>query len=117
MNGDTNGKIEHIVEVGDDIEVKLKIPYRLTAMELKALSMKANKLFGLSDVPLAARRTTSGTRPTNRRLFTEEMTEDVRRLRKSGMIASKVAEELNKKYGTSLIDQNIYGLMYRVGIK
>ena len=45
-------KIEHIVEIDEYTEVKLKIPERLTPIELKALMHKTNKLFNLAEVPI-----------------------------------------------------------------
>ena len=44
--------IEHIIDVDEYISITLKIPKVLTPMGLKALTVKANKLFNLSEVPL-----------------------------------------------------------------
>ncbi len=44
--------IEHIVEIDDYISVIIKIPKRLDALKMKALMMKTNKLFNLSEVPI-----------------------------------------------------------------
>jgi len=44
-----NELIEHVIEVDKYTELTLKIPLRMTAMELKGLTMKANKIFNLSD--------------------------------------------------------------------
>jgi hypothetical protein len=44
--------IEHEVVVDDYITVKLKIPKVLTAMDLKGLMMKTNKLFNMSEVAI-----------------------------------------------------------------
>ena len=47
-----NEMIEHRVEIDDYVSATIKIPKILTAMELKALMVKANKLFNLAEVPL-----------------------------------------------------------------
>jgi len=45
-------KIEHEIKIDDNIIVKMNIPKVLTAIELKALMHKANKLFNLSEVTI-----------------------------------------------------------------
>lgn len=49
-----NELIEHKIEIDEYVSATLRIPKVLTAIELKALMIKANKLFNLADVPLAA---------------------------------------------------------------
>lgn len=44
--------IEHTVEVDEYISAIIKIPKTLTAIDLKALMFKANKLFNIAEVPL-----------------------------------------------------------------
>ena len=52
MENDETDIIDHIVEIDSHISATLKIPVRLSAIELKALMVKANKLFNLSETPL-----------------------------------------------------------------
>jgi hypothetical protein len=49
MEQETIEKISHKIIIDEYIEVTLKIPKVITAMGLKALMLKANKLFNLSD--------------------------------------------------------------------
>ena len=44
--------VEHIVDIDQYVSVTLKIPKVMTALELKGLTMKANKLFNLAEVPI-----------------------------------------------------------------
>lgn len=46
--------VEHIVEIDKYIEVKLKIPKRLSAMDLKGLMSKTDKLFKLSEAKMVS---------------------------------------------------------------
>lgn len=58
MNGnDTDIEIvEHEVEIDDNISATLKIPKKMTAIDLKSLMLKANKMFNLAEVPIMAKR-------------------------------------------------------------
>lgn len=56
MENEQTEIIEHIVEIDNYLSATLKIPKKLTAIELKALMMKANKLFNLSETPLVEKR-------------------------------------------------------------
>ena len=44
--------IEHEVIINDMMEIKMKIPKKMTAMDLKALMVKANKIFSISDTSI-----------------------------------------------------------------
>ena len=44
--------LTHYIKVDDYTELVLKIPKVLTAIELKALMVKANKIFNISEVPM-----------------------------------------------------------------
>jgi len=46
--------IEHFIDIDEMLELKMKIPKRLNALELKALMTKADKLFKLSEVQISA---------------------------------------------------------------
>jgi len=52
MNGLDRKYIEHFVDIDEMMELKIKIPERLDALELKALMSKADKLFKLSEVQI-----------------------------------------------------------------
>lgn len=52
----TYDMVEHTVEIDEYISATIKIPKKLTAIELKALMVKANKLFNLAEVPIVAKR-------------------------------------------------------------
>lgn len=45
-----NEQIEHTIKVDDNISMTVMIPKVITALEFKALSMKANKIFNIADV-------------------------------------------------------------------
>lgn len=48
--------VEHIVEIDSYVSVTIKIPKRLSAIDLKALMAKANKMFNLSETPIIEKR-------------------------------------------------------------
>jgi len=102
-------QIEHEVIVDDNIIVKLKIPKILTAMELKALSMKADKLFKLSDATMP--RTFSNTKGTA--MFSAEQTEDIVIFKEAEKLNyEQITEKLNKKYGTNFIKKSVQSRYY-----
>ena len=51
-----NELIEHKIKIDEYISAEIKIPKVLTAMDLKALMYKANKLFNLAEVPIVEKR-------------------------------------------------------------
>lgn len=103
--------IEHDVIVDDNISVKLKIPKVMTAIELKALSMKADKLFKLSDVNIPRsykKRTTATNENGKRAMFTEEMGREIYEWRsKNHMSYEQIAVRLNKKYNADYTKMNV----------
>ncbi len=49
--------VEHTIVVDEHVEVTLKIPKVMNALELKSLSTKATKLFNLAEVPIVNNKT------------------------------------------------------------
>jgi hypothetical protein len=105
-----NEMFEHIVEVDPMIEVRMKIPKRITALELKALMSKATKLFNLAEVPIREKPTqkpkVDGRKHNGRKkgsgyeLWTKPMIKDMLVLKKNTENMSEVAHVLNEKYNT-----------------
>ena len=105
--------IEHIVEIDKYMNVNIKIPKILTAMEFKALTSKADKLFKLADVPIVDTHTqkTSYIPDTStystflgtdkRRRFTEEMIHYIMQKTNNGMKSKPLTEEFNLKFNTN----------------
>ena len=116
--------LEHIVDIDKFMEVRLKIPKRLNALELKALMSKANKMFNLADVPIVAEHTTIqplknvGGRPrTWMRVWNDKIELDLARLRIDGFTAPEIAQFLNEKYNLHLskgrINSKVYDLKHK----
>ena len=80
--------VEHEVEIDDYITATLKIPKVMTAMDLKSLMVKANKLFNLSEVPIVAR----VVKGNHHHDWTTEEDEQIKKLSKEGKKPSEVAE-------------------------
>lgn len=53
---DERDLVEHTIEIDEYASAVLKIPKQLTAMDLKALMHKANKLFNLAEIPLVPKK-------------------------------------------------------------
>ena len=107
-----NEMIEHTIEIDEYVSVTLKIPKVLTAIELKALMYKANKLFNLAEVPL-----TPGKRPRQKYIKhdLEAKKNIVKAYDKSSTKEEK--EELAKKYGMSIVDISKTIYYYRQVVK
>lgn len=69
--------VEHKVEIDDSISATLKIPKVLTAIDLKALMHKANKLFNLAEVNIQDRKQDKKPREFQKRKDIEEIKEIV----------------------------------------
>jgi hypothetical protein len=48
--------VDHKVVIDDHVEVTLKIPKVMSALELKGLTTKATKLFNLAEVPIVQKK-------------------------------------------------------------
>lgn len=102
--------LEHEVIIDDNILVKLKIPKILTAMELKALSIKADKMFKISEVTMPK---SAGRKPSGIAMFTEEMTNDIMQLRDTKHLGyDEIARRINKKYDTKISRSSIQSRYY-----
>jgi len=112
-------RIEHKIVIDQYTEVTLKIPKTLTAMGLKALMMKANKLFNLSEIqePVQKRKYVYKKKPGRPRKIDEQQVqrrgrnstlwneERVSYLKKQININSKYKEKvvcMNKKFNTDV---------------
>ncbi|KKM60141.1 hypothetical protein LCGC14_1544840 [marine sediment metagenome] len=110
MDEEENEIVEHTVEIDDYVSVKLKIPKVMTAMDMKALMQKANKLFTLSDTPMI---------PIQKRQYVQRKVED-----KSALIkdydesTDKQRIKLASDMGISLksLYQKVWALRKSLGI-
>ena len=105
--------IEHEIIIDDNILVKLKIPKVLTAMELKALSMKADKMFKLSDAVMPP--TAHKGRPSKSvaSLFTDEMGYDIVMMRDEEQLPYEaIASRINAKYDKMFTKDNVQAKYY-----
>ena len=99
MTEDNEGMVEHKVEIDEYVSVTLKIPKVLTAIELKALMYKANKLFNLAEVPLVPGK---GARQKYSKHDLETKKKIVKEYDK--LATKEEREGLAKKYGMSTVD-------------
>ncbi len=117
---------EHIVEVSSHIEVKLKIPKRLTAMALKGLMLQSSKLMNLSEITIGEdipkrkyklRQPKFENNVTNKQNskkgaqspFSKEMDEYVTSNNKKGFSCSVITKPFNEKFGTNFSRLKIQG--------
>ena len=104
---ENNELINHEVVIDKYLTATLSIPKKLTSLELKALFMKANKLFNLSEVEIADSNTTNvrGVRGKYKRhIFSPEIIEEIKMLYKK-YINERFkhrysAMDINKKFNT-----------------
>jgi len=94
-----NERIEHIVEVDEYLEVKLKIPKRLNAMSLKALMTKATKLFNMAEIPIVQKRTYNKSKNGNRynSPYSEEALVELKKWVKNKISYKKIVEKLKAR--------------------
>ena len=110
--------IEHKVEVDEYISAIIKIPKVLTALELKSLMSKANKLFNLAEVPIVRI-----TRPYNKRVkhsgrgirvYTPEMIDFIIRRVNSGDNYNTLTENFNNKFGKDFSKDKLMKKVYYI---
>lgn len=110
--------LEHYVDIDNMMELKLKIPKRLDPLELKALMVKTDKLFKLSEVTIdrdvgEVKKTTRNYVKKNNKasynIWTEDMTKSAVVLKELGIKPTRIAEKLNEKYKTDYFNnKNIW---------
>lgn len=100
--------IEHEIVVDKYLSATLKIPRVITSLELKALFMKANKLFNISEISTAPT-TEHGNRTDSKNYakYTPEMMEEIKTLYLSGSRGQEIAEKINKKFNTNFSNSQI----------
>jgi len=80
--------IIHKVIIDESISAELKIPKVMTALDLKALMHKANKLFNLSETNITASKPRNGTTVQ----WTPELDKQLKKLTKEGKKPAEVQE-------------------------
>lgn len=99
--------VDHKVEIDKYTELTLKIPKVMTALELKALTVKANKIFNLSEVPLVAKR--SYRSDSDRVQFTGELDKQIYKHREIGKLAwDEIAKDMK------IAENKLQTRMYRL---
>ena len=102
--------IEHTVEIDEYVSATIRIPKVLTAIDLKALMYKANKLFNIAEVPLVA---------VKKRVYHRSDYKGSNRLVNEYDSASKEERlEMAERLGINakLLYQRVWGLKKDVGI-
>lgn len=111
FNDDEVELLEHTIYIDEYLEARLKIPKQLTALDLKALMSKANKMFNLAEVPIVQKTTqpqtgTIGGRKEATR-WTKEIRLDMARLKIDGYNAYEIVSYLRQKYGIYVTKQRV----------
>jgi hypothetical protein len=88
----TDELVEHKIVIDEYTELNLKIPKFLTPIELKALMVKANKIFNISDVPIAQQSLVNGGRKS--RLWDSEKDSSLYRMKKNNTPWSEIEERI-----------------------
>lgn len=103
------GIVEHKIIIDDNMSATLNIPKELTAIELKALMHKANKLFNLSETTISNK----NLRGNYKRLSNEEKKEMVTQYDKG----KEAREKLCQKYKITMdaLNKKIYYLKGKQG--
>ena len=101
-----NELLEHEVVIDEHIKVTLMIPKKLSALELKALMVKSNKLFNLSEVPIISEKR------KYKRIFSDDMIRDIKALHNKGLKGKAITNELNKIHSTSLSYRTVINKIY-----
>lgn len=89
-----NQLIDHIIQIDNNTEVHLKIPYKLDSIELEGTILKLKKLVNVSTIDFTQERKT-------RRVYhwTPEQDEQVIKLYKEGKTIIQISEQLQIEYG------------------
>lgn len=85
--------VKHEIIIDEYITTSIMIPERMTALEFKAITTKANKLFNISDVPIVA--TTRQTNNSKRKNFTKADRDLIAKLYKQKKTTEYIANEFN----------------------
>jgi len=107
---DDNELIEHEIKVDKFLSVKMKIPKKMDALELKALATKSQKLLNLSDLSVQRH-----PRQTRVRISIDEKKEFVNEIseaKKKGQL-----EEMAKKYGCTVSELRKKGYDFAYAVK
>lgn len=109
---------EHVVTVDKYTKVILSIPKELDALELKAITTKANKLFSMSEIQLPGtqeqpvrqfRRTAPGKTPF---LSQPENVNYLKELAENETEFANIVQKYNSRFNLSLTKDNIYQKIY-----
>lgn len=101
--------ISHTVQVDDYTELTLRIPKVMSALELKALTSKANKIFNLAEVPLTAKNQNTRKYSESRLTFTPRMDSDIYKHREISKLAWDEIAKMMK-----LPQSTVQNRMYRL---
>lgn len=113
-----NGKdvnYEHIIKIDDFLEVKILIPRVLDAMTFRAITLKARKLFNISDEDIGfgekrtyVKKEGKTIRNGKKSLFSDEMLRElISKRQNEEKNYGTIALELNKSYGTMFSYQQV----------
>lgn len=95
---ETEELVEHTIEIDKYTQLTLKIPKVMSAMDLKGLMVKANKIFNVSEVSITGRNGRMGRPPGSgrgHRLFTPEIDAKMYKLRETDKLSwSKIDDAL-----------------------
>lgn len=103
MEPNENEYVEHIIRIDDYMEVRLKIKRVLDAMELHALTLKASKMFNLSEVAIDARKGKQ-----QQKLFDAEAIKDMVVFKESEKLEdAEIAQKINEKYNSEVTEKQV----------
>lgn len=113
-----NTKLIHSIKIDENITVKLAIPEELTAIELKGLFLKADKLFKLSDathlIPIEPTTTAQNINNNKRTTYSKRWTEQETEFLKNNVLTmdkQQISDKLNRNL------REVQNKIYQLGIK
>lgn len=95
---------EHYIDIDEMMELKLKIPKHLNVLELKALMVKTDKLFKVSEVKIvknsiAGQRRSEAISYRKQNIFKKDVLIDIVNLNERKIDVPVITKYLNDKYG------------------
>ena len=105
---------EHIVQIDDYLEVKLRIPKVMRPDELEGLMNKSRKLLSMSNVQISEKTLPSERISTVPKQISKPWTEQDKQRVKEMVVSGKKVKEIAKEMNRSIM--SIYMIKQRLGV-
>jgi len=93
----------HKIIIDHSLTIEWKLPKTLTALEMKAVSFKINKLFNIAEVSISSEEESAPEKKSEKNFVTwsPEFTEELKRLYNKGLKPKEIMREMKKFTGDS----------------